>query len=85
MLVFLVASSSKDYLQNGKRGEGVPSRETQVRSNIGQVGITMTITMTKKQQWVENNNKWGITIRNNDKQGTTTNEEWPHVKKNNHG
>jgi len=41
----------------GKRGEGVPSRETQVRSNIGQVGITMRVTMTEKQQWVENNNK----------------------------
>jgi len=84
LLVFFVASSSKDYLQNGKRGEGVPSRETQVRSNTTQVGITMKVTTTEKQ-WVENNNKWGITIRNNVKQGTTTNEEWPRVKKNNHG
>ncbi len=42
LLVFLVTSSSKDYLQNGKRGEGVPFRETQVRNNTRQVGMTIT-------------------------------------------
>jgi len=42
LLVFLVACSSKDYLQNAKRGEGVPSRETQVGNNIGRVEITIT-------------------------------------------
>jgi hypothetical protein len=100
LFVFLVVYSSKNYLQNAKKGEGVPSRETQVGNNIGPVEITITkglksalkkrgiimrVAMTKKQQWVENNNKWGITIKNYDKHGTTTNEEWPHVNKNNHG
>jgi len=72
LLVFLIACSSIDYLQNAKKGEGVPSRETQVGNNIGQVEITITkglksalkkrgiiirVAMTEKQQWVENNNK----------------------------
>jgi len=37
----LAACSSKDYLQKAKRGEGVPSRETQVRNNSKQVGIAI--------------------------------------------
>jgi len=42
LLVFLATCSSKNYLQNAKRGEGVPSRETQVGNNTRQVEITIT-------------------------------------------
>jgi hypothetical protein len=37
----LFACNSKDYLHKAKRGELVPSREIQVRSNIGQVGVAI--------------------------------------------
>jgi len=37
----LVVCNSKDYLQKAKRGELVPSGETQVRSNNGQTKVTI--------------------------------------------
>jgi hypothetical protein len=62
----LVDCNSKDYLQKAKRGELVPSGQTQVRSINGQAGVAIVkgAKGTSKKMRISNGNSdWrGITM-----------------------
>lgn len=73
-----------------RQGEGIPSRETQVKSNNGQVGITITRGIIGILE------KWRVATRammggeqpramNSIGQGVATNENQPHASERSHG